>query len=317
MNRHFKKYYFYLIARCLSLLGFYDRSLPYYSKTIQIRTFFFDVQKHFRLAYEKSSKRCDLEIHGGVGDFLQHLPFMMQHPKENYVVVTHFPKAKEFFDALKITIKHYDFYKEREEHHKIKSYFRKKNKSYPAPREVFFDQFPFHVTKKELHHRKERVTIGLHMTPSAMTSNALSLPFKQKLIQTLLKFKVEIILFGTKKELNDLRHIKNNGIIFASDENIINNLSLVKHCDVLIGADSVFKTMSSMSRIPTILLYEDVKSHFRDRVFINPYVKNKIIYPYLYQLGSMEGLNLKLTIDFILDILTRELKLISTPKRTS
>ena len=100
-------------------------------------------------------------------------------------------------------------------------------------------------------------------------------------------------------------------------KNIINNLSLVKHCDVLIGADSVFKTMSSMSMIPTILLYEDVKSHFRDRVFINPYVKKKVIYPYKYRLGSMEGENLKITVDFILDILTHNLKLIPVSQSIS
>ena len=317
MNRHFKKYYFYLLARCLCLFGLYDRALPYYSRVIQFRTFFFDVQKQYRRAYEKSSKICDLEIHGGVGDFLQHLPFMLQHPKENYVVITHFPKAREFFDALHIAVKKYHFYSEREEHHKIKSFFRKKEHSYPAPREVFFDRFPFQVMKKNLHQKNGSVTIGLHMTPSAMTSNALSHTFKQKLIQTLLQFKVQIILFGTKKELHDLRDIKNNSIIFASDENIINNLSLVKHCDVLIGADSVFKTMSSMSMIPTILLYEDVKSHFRDRVFINPYVKKKVIYPYKYRLGSMEGENLKITLDFILDILTHNLKLIPTSRSIS
>ena len=37
MNRHFKKYYFYLIARVLSFLGLHDKSLSYYSKVIQFR----------------------------------------------------------------------------------------------------------------------------------------------------------------------------------------------------------------------------------------------------------------------------------------
>ena len=107
MNRHFKKYFFYLLARYLCLFGLYDRALPYYAKVIQFRTFFLDVQKQYRRAYEKSTKKCDLEVHGGVGDFLQHLPFMLQHPKENYVVVTHFPRAKSFFENLGINIQHY------------------------------------------------------------------------------------------------------------------------------------------------------------------------------------------------------------------
>ena len=121
MNRHIKKYYFYLLARCLCLFGLYDRSLAYYSKVIQFRTFFYDVQKQYRHAYEKSAKTSDLEVHGGVGDFLQYLPFMMQHPKENYVVVTHFAKAKEFFQALNIHIKKIHFYKSGEHHQDIKN----------------------------------------------------------------------------------------------------------------------------------------------------------------------------------------------------
>ena len=111
MNKHFKKYFFYFLARIFCLFGLYDRSLLCYSKVIQFRTFFWDVQAQYIDAYEKSTKSCDLEIHGGVGDFLQHLPFMIKHPNYNYVVITHFVKAKAFFKALNIHIKKIYFYK--------------------------------------------------------------------------------------------------------------------------------------------------------------------------------------------------------------
>jgi hypothetical protein len=198
MNRHFKKYYFYLLARCLCLFGLYDRALPYYAKVIQFRTFFFDVQKQYRRAYEKSAKKCDLEVHGGVGDFLQHLPFMLQHPKENYVVVTHFPRAKSFFENLGINIQHYHFYQLREEHHLIKENLKENKNSYPAPRQIFFDTFPFTSSEKKLDHKPPMAVIGLHMTPSAMTSNPLSRDFIDQLIHNLLSYQVKLSYLAHK-----------------------------------------------------------------------------------------------------------------------
>lgn len=78
----------------------------------------------------------------------------------------------------------------------------------------------------------------------------------------------------------------------------------------MIGADSVFKTMSSMAKIPTIIFYEDVKSHFRDRVFIDPYVREDIMFAFKYAYQSLEGVKIKPAIDFIMNILKDRLKLI-------
>ena len=61
MNRHFKKYYFYFVARLLDLIGQYDHSVANYSQVIQIRTFFWDVQERYIAAYQKSSKKSYLE----------------------------------------------------------------------------------------------------------------------------------------------------------------------------------------------------------------------------------------------------------------
>jgi ADP-heptose:LPS heptosyltransferase len=310
MNRHFKKYYFYLLARCLCLFGLYDKALPYYSKVIQFRTFFFDVQKQYRRAYEKSTKTCDLEIHGGVGDFLQHLPFMLQNPKENYVVVTHFPRAKFFFENLGIRIQRYHFYQLREEHHLIKENLKQNKNSYPVPRQIFFDAFPFLSSQSKLDHDPLIPVIGLHMTPSAMTSSPLNEEFIDQLIHQLLSCRTQIVLFGTQAELSHFKFKKSDRVSFASHENIIENLALVKNCDVMIGADSVFKTMSSMAKIPTIIFYEDVKSNFRDRVFIDPYAIKKIMYTYKYAYQSLEGRKIKPAIDFIMTILKDRLKLI-------
>jgi hypothetical protein len=125
MNRHFKKYYFYFVARLLDLLSLYDQSIAYYSKVIQIRTFFWDVQKRYIAAYQKSSKKSYLEIHGGVGDFLQHLPFILKHKSAKYIVATHFLGAKDFFETLGIQVSKYYFYNNPDEHRVIRSELKK------------------------------------------------------------------------------------------------------------------------------------------------------------------------------------------------
>ena len=310
MNRHIKKYFFYIWGRFLEVLGYYDQSLHFYARAIRIRTFFLDVQTRYKIAFEKSSRQCTFELHGGIGDFLQHLPFLLKNKKANYILVTHFPKAKSFFETLGIKIRNYHFYKLRKEHHVIKDSLKENKNFYPAPRQIFFDSFPFPIKQKNIFQNKSIPIIGLHMTPSAMTSNPLSKELIDQLIKKLLTYPIKIILFGTRKELNLFKFTKSDHVFFASHENIIENLTLVQYCDAMIGADSVFKTMASMAKIPTILFYEDVKSHFRDRVFINPYVKEKIIFPYKYQYQSLKGNRIEPAIDFIMGILKNKLKLI-------
>lgn len=51
----------------------------------------------------------------------------------------------------------------------------------------------------------------------------------------------------------------------------------------MIASDSVFKTMASMLNIPSIVLHKDNKNPFRDRTFIEPYVKAGSMYVYKYQ----------------------------------
>ena len=298
MNRHIKKYYFYLLARFFCLFGFYDRSLPYYSKVIQFRTFFFDVQKQYMYAYEKSSKPYNLEIHGGIGDFLQHLPFMLKHPKEDYVVVTHFSKANAFFKALNINVNKIFYYENGDQHRAIKNKLRKNSYSLLCPRELFFENDPFRQLTPSLLKRKP--VIGFHMSTSNQTGGQLDKKFVLKLIKILLNKKMTVILFGTQSELKILHLRSHSQLIFASNQNIISNLALVKYCDFLIGAESAFKTMSSMLGIPTLVYHADNNNHFRDRVFINPYIKAGVMTVYKYQALENE---IDQAIDFALRII--------------
>jgi ADP-heptose:LPS heptosyltransferase len=116
---------------------------------------------------------------------------------------------------------------------------------------------------------------------------ALSPDFVLKLLTWLMHAKYKIILFGTKDELKSL-HIKTHrAILLATDQDVIKNLSLVHQCDLMVASDSVFKTMASMLKIPSIVLHKDNKNPFRDRTFIEPYVKAYCMTVYKYK--TLEG----------------------------
>ncbi|QDC96536.1 glycosyltransferase family 9 protein [Candidatus Methylopumilus universalis] len=301
MNRHFKKYYFYFLARLLDLFGLYDRSFSSYAKAIQYRTFLWDVQNRYIAAYQKSSKNAFLEIQGGIGDFLQHLPFILENKSAQYIVATHFKGAQLFFKALGIKVNKYYFYSNKEEYRSIRETLKKEEYSQSCPRVLFFQQSPF-VSYKKIRNKKKRV-IGIHPGASALgSSKAIPMSFTQELIKQLIQMGYKIILFGTKKELSDIKISKNKDIILASDKNIIKNLSFVQYCDLLIGSDSVFKTMASMIKIPTIVLHQNTKNNFRDRVFIKPYLKNHMMHVYKY--NNFNKQEIKFALHYVLNILS-------------
>jgi len=306
MNRHFKKYYFYFVARLLDLIGQHDHSIAYFSQVIQIRTFFWDVQKRYIAAYQKSSKKSYLEIHGGVGDFLQHLPFVLKNKSAKYIVATHFLAAKAFFESLGIQVSKYYFYNNADEYRAIRQELRKLSHSYWCPKQVFFDVMPFKVEKKPK--LKTDIVIGLQIGSSRLTNSPLSIKFALKLVHALLNMRCSIILFGTKKEIDQLKLKASKGLFFATDKDITKNLSLVQFCDLLIGGESVFKTMSSMSGIQTLVIHEDNNNRFRDRVFTYPYIQEGVMHVYKYK--DLEN-EIPLVINFASHLIRNELKLIS------
>jgi hypothetical protein len=85
MNRHFKKYYFYFLARIFDSLGLYEKSVHCYAETIRFRSFFWDSQARYAIAITKNPKKINLQIQGGIGDFLQHLPFILKNKSIDYL----------------------------------------------------------------------------------------------------------------------------------------------------------------------------------------------------------------------------------------
>ena len=282
MNRHFKKYYFYFLARIFDYLGFYQKSVPCYAQTIRFRSFFWDSQSRYANAITKNPKKITLQIQGGIGDFLQHLPFILKHKSYSYIVLTHFLHAESFFKALRIKVKKYYFYDNWEDYVEIRDKLQILPNTYVCPRTLFFNENPFSSAKKKS--PQKPYVVGIHMGSSKIASGkALSLNFVIKLLKKLIQLQYKIILFGTDEELKSLKIKSSQDVIFAKDKNVIKNLSLVNQCDLMVASDSVFKTMASMLNIPSIVLHKDNKNPFRDRTFIEPYVKAGSMSVYKYQ----------------------------------
>ena len=283
MNRHFKKYYFYFLARTFDYLALYQKSVPCYAQTIRFRSFFWDSQTRYANAITKNPKKITLQIQGGIGDFLQHLPFILQHKSYSFIVLTHFLHAESFFKALGIKVKKYYFYTNWEDYVETRDKLSKLPDTYICPRTLFFNENPFSVTKKKSFEKKPYV-VGIHMGSSKIASGkALVKDFVVALIEELNQLKYKIILFGTEEELKSLNVSSSKDIVFAKDKNVIKNLALVNRCDLMIASDSVFKTMASMLNIPSIVLHKDNANHFRDRTFIEPYVKAGSMSVYKFQ----------------------------------
>ncbi len=282
MNRHFKKYYFYFLARIFDYLNLYQKSVPCYAQTIRFRSFFWDSQTRYANAITKNPKKITLQIQGGIGDFLQHLPFILQNKSYSYIVLTHFLHAESFFKALRINVKKYYFYDNWEDYVEIRDKLQILPNTYVCPRTLFFNENPFSSAKKKS--PQKPYVIGIHMGSSKIASGkALIKDFVIALIEELNQLKCKIILFGTEEELKSLNVSSSKDMVFAKDKNVIKNLALVNRCDLMIASDSVFKTMASMLNIPSIVLHKDNKNPFRDRTFIEPYIKTGSMSVYKFQ----------------------------------
>jgi hypothetical protein len=129
---------------------------------------------------------------------------------------------------------------------------------------------------------------------------ALSQAFVKDLLKAFIPLHYKIILFGTREEIQPLNLASNQNLMIPTSKKIADSLSLVHQCDFFIGSDSAFKTMASMLKIPTIVLHEDSPNHFRDRVFITPYLNSKVMFVYKYK--KLQGLEIKKAIQYVLNI---------------
>jgi len=218
-------------------------------------------------------------IIGGLGDFLQIIDSAKK--EEEISVYTHqsYQTAFDFFQGIdvKANIETFDSLEELQELYQL---------SYETPLERTLHphiQFPDHSLnfannfKKANLQNLSKVTVGVHPFGSDFSNKHwgdLGLPTKNipiNLIDTLtISFSdYNFLIFGTESEIAQWRGQIN--ATFICCPNIWDSLACVSLCDSFVGTDSSFKTMSVMSKIPTIIVVGDYEDNFRDDNFITPY----------------------------------------------
>ena len=210
-------------------------------------------------------------VKGGIGDFLQCLPFMLSRPDDGYYVSTHYNDATLFFKRLGIDVREVPL--------------GKMPDVLECPRQMFFDENPFPTVLPIF--SGARPVIGVHLGASSYSLSVeerfgfprKSLP--RSFLKGLVSPHYNFLVFGSPKELENLGAIDGVSLVWA--DNIIRSLSHVAECSALIGSDSAFKTMSSMLRIPTIVLMGDYRDDHRDKRFINPYVREGAMSVFRYR----------------------------------
>ncbi len=285
MKHLIQRYYFYISANFLFLKKKYKSAAYFYSKIIKSRPNFFNVQEKLGQCFIRSNlkKNGVLIVKGGAGDFLKSLAFMINNKDLNYIVVTHFRGAELFYSSLGIKINRFYFFNDQDERAMIDKELLAIANLYPCPQSDFLDPV-FFSDPNPLPNKK---TVGIHIGGSQFAVNEqikhgvltknLTPDFLYALLDFLDEKDFNLILFGTQDEMSALNLTKYKNLILANSPDILKNLTYVKHCNLLIGSDSVFKTMSSMLKIPTVVLLANVKDGYRDRVFIEPYVKSNIM----------------------------------------
>lgn len=225
-------------------------------------------------------------IRGGVGDFIQCIPFLSKNLHKEYLIHTHFKGAEQFFNKLGAKKLNICFFENLE-------LYNQQMKELPqgmieCPRETY-SKLEF---KKDIKDEAEKLIfsfenkkkiIGIHPFGSDFSTGVYfksNLPIKfvpKGIINELVKEDFNYLLFGSKGELESLRMEERNNLKFVNFESILTSLCCVLYCDKLIGTDSCFKTMSSVHKIPTFCIVGDFKDPIRDKTFINPYVKDGVM----------------------------------------
>ena len=246
---------------------------------------------------------------GGVGDTLQHLPFMLlnKHLKPRYCMMNHYKGAKELLKALGIKPEYTFYYKNDIQKLELLRGMGLKEPMQSVPRTKYFNYNPF--PKQNPLFDNNKPVIGVHLCGSKFSSNnAHKAGVQNKTIPAdiihHLSHEYNVMLFGLPEEVITLNLKQSNNLKFVTFLDIAKSLSYVGQCHAVVAADSSIKTMSSMLKIPTFVWMADHADYFRDAVFISPYVDDGVMKVYRYKDAFKEvNEGIKATQDFLKGIL--------------
>jgi len=228
-------------------------------------------------------------LQGGVGDFLQCLPFIDANKKNNirYCCVTHLKGAKDFWDTVGIQPEALFIFKTLDEQNQVLNALPRSEQYVLCPRTKYFDIFPFDHEKPLFNNGKP--VVGVHVNGSSFsidTQKKFGMILKSipaRVIKDLKSKDYNLMVFGLEEELKGMGIRQSETLKFVCDPNPAKSLAYVGQCTAVIGSDSGIKTMSSMNRIPTFVWLGDYRDEPRDQNFIEPYIKDGVMKVFRYK----------------------------------
>lgn len=247
-------------------------------------------------------------VRGGIGDFLQCSWFITNNKTKEFIVHTHFKQAESFFKSLGAENSYFYYFDNIEEHDAqidkiIQNHGENSTTNIRECPRAFYSDINFSQDSKENaksfveKFQNNNPIIGIHPFGSSFSSDTYSkfnLPSKyipSDVINDAISDDFNYIIFGSSSELESYG-VEESKNVAHTNMDIESCLELVKLCHKFIGTDSGFKTMSSMSRIPTMCVLGDFTDETRDEYFINQYKKDNVIQVFKYSNVSKESANL-------------------------
>ena len=228
-------------------------------------------------------------LQGGIGDFLQCLPFIDANKKNHiqYCCVTHLKGAKEFWDTIGIEPSALFIFKTLDEQNQVLNALPRSEQYVQCPRTQYFDIFPFDHEKPLFTNGKP--VVGVHVNGSAFsidTQKRFGMILKSipaRVIKELKSKDYNLMVFGLEEELRGMGLRQSETLKFVCDPNPAKSLAYVGQCSAVVGSDSGIKTMSSMNRIPTFVWLGDYRDEPRNQNFIDPYIKDGVMQVFRYK----------------------------------
>jgi len=249
-------------------------------------------------------------LQGGIGDFLQCLPFIDANKKNHirYCVVSHLKGAQAFFDTIGIKPEHLFIFKTLDEQNQILNALPRSEQYVLCPRTQYFDTYPFDIGP--LLFTNGKPTIGVHVNGSEFsidTQKKFGMILKSipaRVIRELKSKEYNLMVFGLEEDLKGMGIRQSETLKFVCDPNPAKSLGFVGQCRAVIGSDSGIKTMSSMNRIPTFVWLGDYRDEPRDQNFIDPYIKDGVIKVFRYKdVDAQFDRGMAMTKEFLQEVL--------------
>jgi ADP-heptose:LPS heptosyltransferase len=244
-----------------------------------------DIRLIYSLANQMARSEAVLMkyVVGGIGDFLQVLGSAQKETAIN--VLSHYSKAKDFFSPF--THAEVQVYHDPDE---LLQYRNLLEKDEPLTRETYpeFDvpisSFMFAKAIMAGKDASGRKVIGIHPIGSPLSNKywyQRGQPLKfipEQFIEKIIDDENFYLLFGSPKDLANYPNLlKRDNFMAVSYANIWDSLAFVEHCTEVIACDSAIKTMSAIRKIPTTVLVGNYPDEFRDKMFLEPYVKDGVM----------------------------------------